>query len=307
MVDHDDRQGDFGNRRLSDPALARALFGTAESARKSAEHPSPETLLDYHQGKLDAVPAGRTAEHLVQCRECALALLDLADLTQAGPEPLPETGIGATSETAKIIPRVPEPDFATEAAWRGLRQSLPGAESLENHPAENRARAASGPIRQWTGFLLAALLLLSAGLGLLIIRLQNNLATARHELASLLQPELDLSLFYLDETTRDSVDGPLELPADRDRFVLILTPPPAEGIAVSPTSFALQILDSQGRHSWGAEGLIPNSYGTLRLGLSRRQLGPGTHIVRLLAEPTGDLVAEHSIYLQNPRLRDPNS
>jgi anti-sigma factor ChrR (cupin superfamily) len=50
-------------------------------------HPPLETLDAYHRGALHPGEAPRTWRHLVVCRDCSEALLDLAELQEKSPEP----------------------------------------------------------------------------------------------------------------------------------------------------------------------------------------------------------------------------
>src|SRR5436305_11249513 len=71
-------------------------------------HPAPETLVAYQERRLADPEAEEVREHLAACRDCAVQLLELADL-------LENDGASAADELSR-----PELD----AAWERQRESL---------------------------------------------------------------------------------------------------------------------------------------------------------------------------------------
>ncbi len=113
-------------------ALIDALAGDARRRAGSAETPSAEELLAYHEGRLGAEEEARIGRILVADPEAARMLLDLVELAEAQPP----------AEGAAAAPA----DFAAAAAWRRLAAELPAAPA----PAVRRAGrpGTGGPARR---------------------------------------------------------------------------------------------------------------------------------------------------------------
>ncbi len=105
------------------------------------EHPTPEQLIAYRQGRLGSEAERRIRAHLVACSECGDLLLDLAEL-EKGVTPEPETT-----------------ELETRRAWKRQRQRLRFA----------RSRATAG----W--WVAAAMLVLGVGMWSRSQRLEQQL------------------------------------------------------------------------------------------------------------------------------------
>ena len=187
-----------GNPPL-EPAI-RALSARAE--RQLGLHPSPETLVAYHEGGLAGEERERLRDHLALCADCAQLLLDLA----AFPEVEVPAGLRKPS------------DGEVEEAWQVMRGRLkaeekPGAPAL---PIPSNvvplSRPNPRPQPAYLKWALAASWLLVAGLGLWVFEL-------RRENARLAEPAVNVAVVDLnaggDSTRGESRDHPPLLAGNR--------------------------------------------------------------------------------------------
>lgn len=73
---------------------------------RPGDHPTPETLVEYHAGDLPAAGGEEVREHLASCPDCARLILDLETF---GTE-------------AEDLPRVPEGQMDED--WESLRERV---------------------------------------------------------------------------------------------------------------------------------------------------------------------------------------
>jgi hypothetical protein len=251
---------DESKRRL-DSDLRQALEQEAGGA--PTDHPELELLTAYHHGELDEVQEASMQEHLLWCRECPALLLGLDDLSRAA-APDPETT------------RPPE--------------------ALRDPGTGDRAQASASAGAGWTlgrrlqpilTTLLAASVLLCAGLVFQILRLQR---TIDH----LSEPQVDVAVqdLYLEDSFRAAVapstgeataNGAATLPAEAEWITLILNAP---ALGISETAFyedhQLIIENDAGDEIWQRRGLTVSPYGTFSVVLHRDFLDPGSYRLRVL-------------------------
>ncbi len=254
-------------------ALRAALADEASGGDLLAAHPIADTLLAYLEGTLEGAEAERIADHLVACRECGRAAIDLGDF--------------ASGETEEVA------EFATVAAWRAFKEHLPEQDaSARSRPSPN-----SRSTLHWPSRALAASLVVAC-LGLLLWggALRRSLGRAEATVVELEAAQLEVPILYLEGAVRDQAAAVAEIArrAGPGRFLIVLTPPPG----ASFRGLAVEVVDSVGRPLWSASDLDLSEYGTLRIGLSRAQLPAGDFLL-LLRDRSGDLLAEYPLRLSD--------
>ena len=100
---------------MDKPSFEESLRVEAARRPRGGEHPSLADLMAYRAGELAAREEDHVQEHLTQCRDCALLLLDLVEFEQFPQPPI----------------ELPPPDARTAAAWQRLRPQLGGGEVAE--------------------------------------------------------------------------------------------------------------------------------------------------------------------------------
>jgi hypothetical protein len=89
-----------------------------------------------------------------------------------------------------------------------------------------------------------------------------------------------------------------EIPSQARLFTLVINPVEA----ASPGVYAAEIIDAAGRRAWSGQGLVPNSFGSFSLALSRRTLSAGEYRLRLfsLAAEPRRLIGEYAFRVLPP-------
>jgi len=210
-------------------------------AAELGPHPAFEELVRYHGGELDEGAAEAVQHHVVACSECLENLLDLDQFVEAG------AGRG-----------------------EGLAERGGGAALLSPFGVGRRAAMA----------LAASFLVAVSLLAVWVVRERTAADDLRRQVATLSAPRPDVPIVDLlpDSAVRGEGGGraPVELPADRETFTLVLGLPGTP----EPGAFEAELLDAEGRVSWRGP-LEPSPFGTFTLGLSRRSLEAGEHTIRL--------------------------
>lgn len=158
----------MGNEDFED-ALRQEVRQMASEARDQLDgHPSPKTLLAYETEELSEQEAAKVRSHLVVCRECARAVLDLA----AFPDIEPAPGVEPLSAEQE------------EAQWGRLLDRIARE--------EDRAAPGSGSLAGWRTLqlLAAGLALLCLALGFWVYRLEQRPGTGEGPTANLYVTEL---------------------------------------------------------------------------------------------------------------------
>lgn len=247
-----------GSRALAElePLLGELVAATASAA---TDHPDPGRLLAYHEGRLPAGEEEPLQTHLAACPACAAALLDL----------------DAFAGAARSRERGPA-DLAAATAWRALAPRLAADQGDRRTP---RRFGLPAPLRA----LAAVLLLAVPGLAILLGRSQGQVDDLRRALAA---PQTEVPILYLDGATRDEglAAATLELPEGDAFFLLAVTP---EG-ATAVDRYRVEILDEDGRSIWRHDDVAPSDHGALRLGFTRRSLGPGSYRLEIVGRQAAD-------------------
>lgn len=224
-------------------------------------HLAPEELAAYRDGALAPADAARVQDHLVTCRECLATLLEL----QRFAEDLDGDDAPSAAEV--------------EAVWRGVearaaRQPTPLAPVTPLVPRDRSAVVPRAPRLRALRALAASLLVATAGLSFWVVRLRD----AVDELS---RPQLNAPVEdLLPSGPRGEGDAGamVELGPDTRSFTLVLNPAASGDFA----AYRLEIERAGGGAVWSGGGLVPNSYGSFSVTLSRRLVGPGEYRVRLV-------------------------
>ena len=226
-------------------AVARSV--EKEGRRGADDHPTPDKLTAYRQGRTEDAETERIQEHLVLCRECLDRLAELEEFVEAGGEGPPEI---ASLEEA--------------AAWRALRPRLrtPG-----------RTVGGTVPLA-----LAAAILVAAIGLGLWAIQQRMETGRLRGELARLSQPQAAATI--VDLYSESAVRGGAEEPASvdlsaTDHLTVILHLPEAPEMVV----YEAEIVDAEDRTLW--RGRVRREDYIFTLGIPRSFVDAGSYRIHL--------------------------
>jgi hypothetical protein len=226
--------------------FARVLRKLALQAGKVlVRHPTPEALTAYDAGTLPPEQAEQIREHFVHCRECPELLLDYQTFVAARKGPFGRR------------------DADLAQAWQELRRRM------EPKPAPRRTSPALLTARTFCLLFLVA----TVGLMLWVFNLYS-------EVRRLGQPQVNLPVESLAAAFHP--DGGwvrrISVPADAERFLLILSPAENRGDA----ECRLEIRAADGRFLWASGPLKRAGDGSYSLGLSRSFLPTGEYRIRLV-------------------------
>jgi hypothetical protein len=260
--------------------LKAAAAGLEASGRAC---PASSDLVAHYRGELDPALREQIESHLMTCPACREKLRDVSEFFDA---PRPD-------EQA-----IPPADLQREwgALWSRIEASTPPA---EKHPIPFRR-----PAPRWMLALAACLivglstttiwsLLRQQQLGQLEAenrRLRQQSETDRQQVAQLQAPRLNTSIhdvFSGESLARSSRSGAINRVAvsDGTPFTLLLS---GEGVRNFP-DYAIEILDSQNRSVWRAQGLKRGTLGNFVITLNGSFLVPGEYRFRLFGKTdTGD-------------------
>jgi hypothetical protein len=245
---------------LLEPAL-RAR--TAHAEHQLGEHPSPETLAAYHEGRLVGEEGDRLRDHLALCADCAQLLLDFA----AFPE------IEVPAGTRK--PTEGEVDEAWQAMQGRLGETGTATPNVVRMP---QASPVSRPRPAYWAWALAASWIAVVGLGVWVFEL-------RKENARLAQPAVDAVIADLTaggDSTRGEPQGPKALPSG-SRLLLILDAPGMPPHA----GYEADLVSAEGAVLWTGKNLPRGADGSFTLDLPPGFLHPGKYQIRLYGVDDG--------------------
>ncbi len=179
----------------------------AAAASAAGAHPSPEQLLGYHDGELEAAERERVVWHLAACAECTQAVLDMARFPEV--------------EALDPRQRLSATDVAER--WRRLRDRL-----RREPPAEHKAPVVElkPRSRSWVsslGFARAA----AAVLLVVTVALSATVLSMRRRAQDDAGPRLNLPIFELAASAvgerAEETSQTLRVPAGADGALLVLT------------------------------------------------------------------------------------
>lgn len=160
--------------------LQETLRSTLADSPASAEHPTPDELMNYHSKALASADASRIEEHLLGCRECSELLLDLVRFPEL------DANNSHTISNSEL-----------NTAWEKTRGKL-GFTADQARPnnvidfTQHRRTASSK--RAWLFYAAAAVLLLALlppGVWIVELRRENRELAARLEQSSRQNRELN--------------------------------------------------------------------------------------------------------------------
>ncbi|MCB1055820.1 MAG: hypothetical protein KDD11_09960 [Acidobacteria bacterium] len=230
-------------------------------------HPAAAELLAYRARRLDDAAAAAVLEHLVACRACAAALVDLEAL--GGPATDPSV-----------------PDYGTAAAWRTLAPRLADEDAADSGSPSSRP-----PVAQpWLGRLAAGLAVVTLALGVWGARSSQSRDALEARIAALEAPRANPAVVYLDPPIR-SDEGTAEVSRDAGRAILFLTPPQDVLLPV----YRVEIRDDGGRVQAAVRGLLDDGFGSLRFSLATDTLAAGKYRIELYDNGGTELLASYPL------------
>lgn len=236
-------------------------------------HPEAKSLLRYRSLELEPAEAASVREHLVACRACTAALVDLEEL---------ENG---TSEAESAA------DYATAAAWRSLHPKL-----AEEESPSATATASGRGTSPWVPRLAAVLAAAVVGLGIWVAQLSQQERALEEHIAELAAPQANPSVLYLDALTRNNPEAVPPILTSGRRAMVFLTPP----IEPAASSYRVEVQDTQGSPWLTLEDLEAQELGALRLSFIPRPPTLGEHRLLLYADGDEEPLAEHPLQLIAP-------
>jgi hypothetical protein len=246
--------------------LGKSLKAIMATKRKEAGGPpSPEELLAYRDGRLDAAERRRIEERIALHPDTARALADLAAFPDL--EPAPGT------------PELPDEEIG--ARWQAFRSKLPehpapparATPAIEAVPRRGLRRSVFDP-----RLAAAALVILAAG----------GIAGFLGGRASHVLPESAINV-RIAELTPEGESGarsapiPLEMPDGSEELVLVFGTQAQKDF---PT-YEAEIVDSSGVRTWERQGLHPTALGTFQVSFRQGALKPGKLHLRLFGREGG--------------------
>jgi hypothetical protein len=247
--------------------LGKSLKAIMATKRKDAgEPPSPEELLAYRDGRLDAAERQRIEERIALYPDAARALADLAAFPDLEPAP-------GTPELS---------DEEIDARWQTFRSKLPerpappparATPAVEAAPRRSLRRSSFDP-----RLAAAALVILTVGgaagfLGGRASRVPNE--SAINVKIAEIAPQ--------GEGGSRAAPVPLEMPEGSEELVLVLSP----GAQKDFSAYEAEIVDSRGERIWEREGLHPTEPGTFQVSFRQGALKSGNLHLRLFGREGG--------------------
>lgn len=245
----------------------RALEGIkAAKRRELGEPPTPEELLAYRDGQLDAAGREVVEAKIAVYPEAARALADLA----AFPEIEPEPG----------EPELSDEDL--EARWQAVRPRL-AARPQRSGPAEGlRPKPSRGGWSRFGQLAAAAVLVLAAGLtGYVAGRGSGTSPTSPTP-----GPSINVTIAELAPLEEGGMRSSpaVEMPPSSEELMLVLQLPDTGDLS----GHTAEILDAQDTRLWSREGLRPTPLGTLHLSFPQGILAPGTYRIEIFGQQGGE-------------------
>lgn len=245
-----------------DDDLKKALAGIrAAKRRELGEAPTPEELLAYRDGLLDAAARESVEARIAVYPEAALALADLAAFPDVAPAP-------GTPELS---------DEEVAARWRAFRPKLDESpRSMPSPSAQGNPRWAL-PWRLQAAAALIAVSLVTGGF------LAGRAFQSGPE-PSIVRPNaVTAELEPISEDGVRASSDAIDMPPDSEDLLLTLALPET----AQAKSYAGEILDQDGKRLWSGENLRPTAVGAVHLSITRSGFATGTYRINLL-EQTGD-------------------
>jgi hypothetical protein len=241
-----------------DDDLRTALAGIrAAKRRELGEAPTPEELLAYRDGLLDAATRESVEARIAVYPEAARALADLAAFPNVAPAP-------GTPELS---------DEEVNARWRAFcpkLDELPRSMPPPSVPA-NQRRPIPWPLQAAAALLLSAGLVTGGYLAGKSSQTDPGPSTARR----------NATIAELEPTGQDGVRAsvePVQMLVGSEELWLILALPGTE----QADSYAGEVLDHHGERLWSGEGLRPTPQGTVHLSIPGDRFSTGTYQIHLL-------------------------
>ena len=272
-----------------DRLIEHAAQDLGEEARRTVnDHPEPEELVAYQEGRLGEHIAARVRRHLVDCTDCAQEVLQLAAFDR---EPPPD-----------LLPSAAE----TAADWAALQRLVegekrgPGTDDV-TRPAAGGAAPVRAPRRASVPWLLAASILFAVtGLSFWLAGLGQRAARPVPGPAASAGNPILVALLPDGEDRRRGATGAreIEMPAAFDVLILRLnlgdqTPFPA---------YRAELFDAAGVKVWSRPQLQRQPAGHFLVVIDRAFLEAGRNRLQLVGVRDGE---ERPLATYTFELREP--
>ncbi len=234
-----------------------------EDAEHIGEHPEPETLLAFSEGRLDPGMQEEVFVHLGLCPKCAQTILDLTSfptIEHRDPSHPQRTEADQAASWAAI-----------EAAWDRENEDAAGASSKIAIPDPGSIEAKVSLSRVWMQA--AAVTVALVGLGILGLRF-------REEGSPTPRPNVHVAeLLSINAVgVRSQQGNRVILPPSATALVLILVRDSADPAG----PFTARLERGEGQRLWTLTGLAPSADGSFSLLLAREFLHSGRYRIELL-------------------------
>ncbi len=258
---------------------ARRLAG--EESRTVTDHPEPDELVAYQEGRLDGEELERLRRHVVSCAECSQELLALATFDQDEPSELRPSPAETATDWAAFQERLAEETAGARVLEMPDRRP-------EGEPAPAPGPIAAPPGRPAAGrqrWLVAASVLLALGGLWLWLDSFSRLAPAPTDQLASLKP-FDFDLVPDGEAlVRDAATAPeIEVPAGMNALLARLH----LGDQTPHDAYRAEILDAAGAVVWRHPDLPRQPAGHFSLLVPRSELPAGAYRARVAGIRDGE-------------------
>jgi hypothetical protein len=230
------------------PEDERSLTREVAAFAAHAEHPEPGLVASYHAGSLGSDEAEAVADHLTECTHCASLVLDLDEMLALPDLAAADTGF--------------RPERSARKAFPGSAGTGDGAYALAAFP-----RWSLRTTPRWVLGAVAALLLVSVGLGLTVVRQTRRLAAKGKPSAG-----LQVATLQAEGTTRGAEDEveSVHLPA-----TLILPLP----TRAADREVEIAVREAEGAQRWAGRTKADRELVTAQLYLPSGSLSAGSYVI----------------------------
>lgn len=261
-----------------------------EATRAVTDHPEPEELVDYQEGRLAEEEAKQVRQHLVACSKCAQEVLDLETFDFDNPE------------DAELRPSAAETTEAWVTFQRQSTEEVRGARVLDmarGMPAPPTASTVQRGLKLWAP-LAASILIALTGLGFWIA----GIAERGHS-ATPIQFEASANPYVFDllpdgegHRRNASTSREVVVPAGMD----LLIPRLNLGDQTPYATYRAEILDAAGTPIWSQSELRRQPAGQFIVLVKRASLPVGEYRFRLVGLTDGEetVLATYSFRLRYP-------
>ena len=232
-------------------SLIEVLAGEATAG--AGEHLEPELLAEYQAGGTGPETESEVRAHLVGCRRCVQALLNLEDFARA-----------TTAAPSNVS------DLATAVAFRAFEANTL-SEPDRSTPAWWRTRAVA---------LAASLVVAVLGQSAWVLHLRSVNSVLRYSLAELNAPQANPQTVFISDSLRgESATDTVTLSPEQAYVLLVIVPDLIE----THGRYRVEISGDRGQVTW-SDDRVELSESALRVRMPRALLPAGRYRIRVFAQ-----------------------